>query len=129
MTPTIPIPAGQEGSGPVSSKWYGAGLADRALSPFTKVESGEGIGALLLAANVFLLLTAYYILKTVREALILADGGAEVKAYASAGQAALLLLVIPAYAWVAGRFTRFKLVAAVMLFFLSSRVLTVSTRL
>jgi AAA family ATP:ADP antiporter len=78
------------------------------------------MGALLLAANVFLLLTAYYILKTVRESLILAEGGAEVKACASAGQAALLLLVIPAYGWLANRLTRFRLVAAVMLVFLSN---------
>jgi len=63
----MPIPAGQEGSGPVSAKWWGPGFADRLLSPFTKVEPGEGLGALMLAANVFMLLTAYYILKTVRE--------------------------------------------------------------
>ena len=78
------------------------------------------MGALLLAANVFLLLTAYYILKTVRESLILSEGGAEVKAYAAGGQAVLLLLVLPAYGWLANRLTRFRLVAAVMLFFLSN---------
>ena len=73
-----------------------------------------------LAANVFTLLTAYYILKTVREALILVEGGAEVKAYASAGQAVLLLAIVPAYGWLASRLTRFRLVTAVMLFFLSN---------
>lgn len=78
------------------------------------------MGALMLAANVFLLLTAYYVLKTVREALILTEGGAEVKAYASAGQAALLLAALPAYGWLANRLTRFRLVAAVMTFFLSN---------
>ena len=87
MTPAVSIPEGRIGSGSVSSKWFGVGLADRVLKLFTTVEPREGMGALLLAANVFLLLTAYYILKTAREALILADGGAEVKAYASAGQA------------------------------------------
>ena len=120
MTPTIAIPEGRLGSGSVSSKWFNAGVTDRLLKLFTNVEAGEGLGALLLAANVFLLLTAYYILKTVREALILAEGGAEVKAYAAAGQAAVLLAVIPAYGWLANRLTRFKLVAAVMLFFLSN---------
>jgi ATP:ADP antiporter, AAA family len=70
--------------------------------------------------NVFLLLSSYYILKTVREALILAHGGAEVKAYAAAGQATLLLLVIPVYSWIANRLTRFRLVATVMLFFVSN---------
>lgn len=111
---------GRFGSGPVSSRWFGPGITDRLLRLVTTVEPGEGLGALLLAADVFLLLTAYYILKTVREALILAEGGAEVKAYASAGQAALLLLIIPAYGWLANRLTRFKLVATVMLFFLSN---------
>jgi ATP:ADP antiporter, AAA family len=120
MTPTISIPGNPPGSGSVSSKWFGAGWTDRVLAIFTSVEAGEGIGALLLAGNVFLLLTAYYILKTVREALILAQGGAEVKAYASAGQAALLLAAVPAYGWLASRLTRFRLVAAVMLFFLAN---------
>jgi AAA family ATP:ADP antiporter len=99
MTPALSLPEDARGSGPVSSRWFGAGLTDRILRIFTRVEAGEGIGALLLAANVFLLLTAYYILKTVREALILADQGAEVKAYAAAAQAALLLAVLPAYRW------------------------------
>src|SRR5215510_8860066 len=119
-TTTGSMTEGQFGSGPVSSKWFPAGTADRVLKLFTTVEPGEGLGALLLALDVFLLLTAYYILKTVREALILAEGGAEVKAYAAAGQAALLLAVVPAYGWLAGRLTRFRLVAAVMLFFLSN---------
>ena len=63
-------------------------LTDRFLSLFTEVQNGEGIGALLLGAYVYLLLEAYYILKTVREALILSEGGAELKAYSSAAQAA-----------------------------------------
>src|SRR5262245_22444278 len=75
-------------------------LADRILSIFTEVHSGEGAGALLLGAYVFILLESYYILKTVREALILSEGGAEIKSYSAAAQAALLLLIIPAY----GRF-------------------------
>src|SRR5262245_18807238 len=49
-------------------------FTDRLLSLFTEVHSGEGIGALILAVNVFLLLEAYYILKTVREALVLSEG-------------------------------------------------------
>ena len=43
------------------------------------------MGALLLAANVFLVLAAHYILKIVRESLILSEKGAEVMAYASRG--------------------------------------------
>ena len=58
---------------------------DRALGLFTVVRDGESATALLLAGNVFLLLTAYYVIKPVREALILAVDGAEVKSYAAAG--------------------------------------------
>ena len=47
---------------------------------------------MLLALNLFLLLAAYYMLKTVREALILTQGGAEVKTYSAAGQAILVFL-------------------------------------
>ena len=95
-------------------------MTDQVLRLFSSVEGREGIGALLLAANVFLLLTAYYIMKTAREALILSEGGAEAKAYSAAGQALLLLAIVPAYSWLASRLTRFRLVAAVMLFFLSN---------
>ena len=44
---------------------------DRFLRLFSDVRPGEGVTALLLALNIFLLLTTYYILKPVREALIL----------------------------------------------------------
>ncbi len=92
-------------------------LLDRLLSPFSRVENGEGAGALLLAANVFLLLGSYYVLKTVREALILSEAGAEVKSYASAGQAALMLLLVPLYSWFGSRVGRLTLVAGSTLFF------------
>jgi AAA family ATP:ADP antiporter len=48
-------------------------VIDRALSVFADVHAGEGDTALLLMVNVFLLLTAYYIIKPVREALILGE--------------------------------------------------------
>lgn len=94
-------------------------LLDRMLSPFSRVEAGEGAGALILAANVFLLLAAYYVLKTVREALILSEAGAEVKSYASAGQALLLFLFIPVYGWFGSRVNRLVLVCGSTLFFVS----------
>ena len=76
---------------------------DRLLSLFTEVRAGEGAGALLMAANLFALLAFYYVLKTVREALILTEGGAEVKSYAAAGQALLLLGLVPLYGAIASR--------------------------
>ncbi len=89
------------------------------LAPFSRVQGGEGAGALLLAANVFLLLGSYYVLKTVREALILSESGAAVKSYASAGQAMLMLLVVPLYGWFGSRVGRLTLVAGSTLFFAS----------
>src|SRR5262245_6807233 len=94
-------------------------LTDRLLSAFATVRQGEGIGALLLAAHVFLLLSSYYILKTVRESLILSEGGAEIKAYSSAAQATLLLFIIPSYSWLASKMKRDRLLTLVTLFFAS----------
>jgi AAA family ATP:ADP antiporter len=94
---------------------------DWAMALFSQVEAGESVSALLLAANVFILLAAYYILKTVREPLILGQpGGAEAKSMASAGQALLFLFIVPAYGMVASRFRRMGLIAATMLFFISN---------
>ena len=39
-----------------------------------RCEAGEGTTALLLSLNIFLILMAYYVLKPVREALILGEG-------------------------------------------------------
>jgi AAA family ATP:ADP antiporter len=87
------------------------------LRTFGRVEPGESATVLLLLANVFVLLVAYYVLKTVREPLVLASGGAELKSYASAFQAALLVLFVPAYGWLSSRVDRWRLVVAVVLFF------------
>jgi AAA family ATP:ADP antiporter len=90
---------------------------------FGKVEAEEVVGVSVATLTVFLLLTAYYLLKTAREPLILLGGGAEVKSYASAGQSALLLLVAWAYGTVAKRTGRMKLIATVYLFFVACLVL------
>ncbi|MFN0149873.1 MAG: NTP/NDP exchange transporter [bacterium] len=93
-------------------------VIERVLSLFTEMRPGEAGTALLLTLNVFLLLTTYYIIKPVREALILAGGGAEVKSYAAAGQALLLLGAVPIYALLASRFSRRKLINTVTIFFI-----------
>src|SRR5262249_38758911 len=87
------------------------------------VRAGEGWTALLLMVDVFLLLFAYYLLKTVREALILSEGSAYIKAYASAGQAGLLLLLVPLYGFIGTKVVRVKLVTGLLLFFASNLVL------
>ena len=95
------------------------------LNVFTEVRAGEGVTAILLTLNVFLLLTTYYIIKPVREALILAggEGGAEIKSYAAAGQAILLLGAVPAYAAIASRVSRRRLINTVTIFFVGCLVL------
>src|SRR5688572_30582676 len=71
----------------------------------------------------FLVLAAYYLLKTAREIFILSEGGAEVKSYSSAGQAILLLALVPAYGAFASRVNRIQLVQWVTLFFAAHLVL------
>ena len=69
----------------------------RVLAVFAPVQRSELLTVIVLTVNVFVLLTCYYVLKVVREPLILLGGGAELKAYASAGQTILLLGVVPAF--------------------------------
>src|SRR5690349_4914884 len=97
--------------------------AEKLLSYVADVRSGEGWSALLLLVNVFLLLFAYYLLKTVREALILTEGGAYVKAYSSAGQAALLMLLVPLYGYAGAKVIRIKLLGGLLLFFITNLAL------
>ncbi|HYO80561.1 MAG TPA: hypothetical protein VES20_04100 [Bryobacteraceae bacterium] len=92
-------------------------FARKSLAPITEVRHGETGSVLLLAANVFLLLASYYLLKTVRESLILSEGGAEVKSYSSAIQALILLGAVPVYGWLASNVRRMQLVVSVTLFF------------
>src|SRR4051794_9889584 len=91
---------------------------DRALSIFADVRVGEGATALLMLVNIFLLLVCYSIIKTVREPLILLGGGAEVRSYAAAGQAVLLMAFVPAYSWIASRVDRGKLLVGITMFFI-----------
>ena len=92
-------------------------LVERLLSPIADVRPGETASALLMTATMFLLLSGYYLLKTAREGFILAEGGAEVKSYSSAGQAALLLVLVPLYSSLASRVNRIRLIQWVTLFF------------
>ena len=78
------------------------------------------MSALLLAANVFYLLAFYSVLKIVRDALILSESGAVAASYASAGQALLMLVFVPAYGAFASRVNRVWLVCGVTLFFAST---------
>jgi len=112
--PSVPAAGSTERRGPL----------DSVLNLFSDVRGGEGLTALLLLLNVFLLLASYYLIKTVREPWILAaeGGGAEVKSYASAGIAALLIVLVPVYSALASRVSRVKLINGVTLFFIACLV-------
>lgn len=90
---------------------------DRLLRIVAPVRPGEGLSALLLLVNVFVIMSSYYILKVLREPMILLGGGAELKAYASAGQSVLLLFLVPAFGYLASRVNRIQLLTTVQIIF------------
>ncbi len=93
------------------------------LSLLAEVRPGESAVVLMLSANIFLTLASYYVLKTVREALILSEGGAVVKSYSAAAQALILLIAVPLYGAIASRVRRTRLLPGVTLFFVSHLIL------
>jgi AAA family ATP:ADP antiporter len=107
-------------------------ILDRLLGLFSEVHPGEGRRALLMLLNVFLILVSYYIIKTVREPLILnaevprflqalgIKSPAEVKTFAAAGQTLVLMAFVPAYSWIASHVSRMKLIAGITLFFVAN---------
>jgi AAA family ATP:ADP antiporter len=94
------------------------GVLDRALQVFSEVRAGEGGTVVLMFINLLTLLLGYYIIKTLRDTVIVARLGAEVKAYSSAIMALVLMGFIPLYGWVASRVDRVKLIFTLMLFFI-----------
>lgn len=96
------------------------GPIERLLRLFTDVRDGEGPQLLLLTLCSFLILSAYYVMKPVREALILAQPhGAELKSYAYGAQALVLFFVVPLYGILAGRLRRRRLINVVTGFFIA----------
>ena len=94
---------------------------DRFLRLFTDVQAGEGFTALLMFANVFLLLCAYYFIKPLREGWIAVSditglSKMEVKAYSSFGQSIFLVPVVWLYGRLTGRFRRSDLITRSTLF-------------
>ena len=99
------------------------GLIYKILRLITIIRPGEGLTAFLLTLNVFLLFLAYYIIKPVRTALILAGKGAVTKSLLSAITAVLLIFVVKAFCNIASKFPRHKLITWVTLFFISNLVI------
>jgi len=96
---------------------------ERALRLVTDVRAGEGAIALLLTLDVFLVLSGYYLIKPVREALIGAvNSGPRYKSYMGAGVALALFVAVPAYARLASVWPRNKLILRVSSFFAANLV-------
>jgi len=90
---------------------------ERLLTLFTRVRPGEGRSAFLFFAHAFLLLFSYQVVKALREAFMLVKFSAEVRAYAVAVIALLLMVLVPAYGVVRRRLDGERLLWAVTAFF------------
>jgi len=101
---------------------------ERFLRLFTEVKPGEGRTAVLMFANVFLILLAYYLIKPLREGWIAVadvDGLSpmEVKAYSSFLQTIILVFVVGWYAQLAAKWDRVTLFTRATLFCISNMVI------
>ncbi len=91
---------------------------ERFLRLFADVRPQEGATSIILIANIFLILTAYYLIKPVRDGwLAITDIAGftklEVKAYSAFAQSIMLVAILPLYAKLAARWPRRKLIVRV----------------
>ena len=108
------------------------GVLERVLSVAAEVRPGEGATAVLLAVNVFVLLSAYYTIRPLRSALLLpvqiplpggrVMTGPEIQSYTGAILAALFLVIVPLYSALASRVDRMRLINSVTMFFVVTLV-------
>ena len=101
---------------------------ERILRLFTDVKPGEGTTAVMMFANVFLILLAYYFIKPLREGWIAISDiegltKMEVKAYSSFAQSIILLFVVGWYARLADRWDRVTLFTRATLLCISNMVI------
>lgn len=90
---------------------------ERMMSVVVPVRAGEGAVVALMFTKAFVLLFAYYLVKPVRESLILTEGSAELRSYAVALQALILIALVPVYTAVFRRiFPHYYLVALITVF-------------
>jgi AAA family ATP:ADP antiporter len=101
---------------------------ERGLRTFTDVRPGEGHTALVMFANVFLILCAYYFIKPLREGWLAASGTGglsklELRAYTAFGQSLLLVPVVALYGRLVGRWPRAVLIERATLFCMANMVI------
>jgi AAA family ATP:ADP antiporter len=100
-------------------------LAYRALKIFGDIRPGEGATVSLLALNIYLIMTNYYILKSIRDAWIVSFSrrGPNIKSYLSAAIAVTLVFVIKGFSRLASKVPRQILITRVTLSFIGALVL------
>lgn len=91
----------------MTDKTFGARLK-QTLFLGVELRPGEATGVLAMFASLFFILFTAYLLKPAREMLILTEGTAEIRSYAVALQALLLLFFIPLYGKFSRRFDSFR---------------------
>jgi AAA family ATP:ADP antiporter len=102
---------------------------DRFFGHFTRLRAGEGRSVALFFTYALLMMVSYYVLKTIREPLLLTGPSAAIKSYAYAATAGILLLVVPVYGAVfrntgkqqLTRYVTLFSVASLLLFYLAGR--------
>ena len=97
-------------------------LLDRFLGIFTDVRGGEGHLALAMGFLILLIMASYYLIKPVRDALMLQAGGAEAKTYMNAVTAFLLFFLVQGYAKMVNRYERTRLITVVTSIFVACLV-------
>lgn len=116
----MPDPSTAAAAPPSESRYN---LAYKFLRLFADIRRGEAPKALLLALNIFLLLLAYYILKPLRESLLLVDkNSAVVKSCLGGAQAVLFIFVIKGFSRLASKVPRHILITWTTSFFISNLV-------
>jgi len=101
---------------------------ERGLRLVTDIRPGEGVTGVVMFADVFLILCAYYFVKALRDGWIAVSevsgfSQVELKAYTSFGQSLLLWGVVSAYARLSARWPRRTLITRVTLVCISNLVL------
>jgi len=100
-------------------------LLDSTLRLFTDVRPGEGLTAVVMFANVFLILCAYYFVKPLRDGWIAVSAvqgfsSVEIKAYTSFAQSVVLIGGVTLYARLVMRWPRRELITRTTLFCMSN---------
>jgi len=100
-------------------------LAYKILKLFGDIRPGEGATVVLLALNIYLIMSNYYILKSIRDAWIVSFSrrGPNLKSYLSAAIAVAFIFVVKGFSRLASKVPRHILITCVTLFFIAGLAL------